>query len=399
MAIVLCAGIAGLGAAGVFWIGGDRSGQTDLRDAAAAQPVRAALGQKTGAQEPEPLPPQPQPDPPAESDDTIQSLIDEQLEVVRQLMEDFPGSTDPIALMGNVLNRQGKTAEALKHWQLCLKRNPRRADAYDGMAAVAARKGDDRRAVELWRKAAAIDPRLDGLHFRMAESLLRLGHTAEAVAALKRDVALTPDAVESHFLLGQAYLRLKQHEKAKQSYLAAIQLKPDYTLAYYGLSRACAGLGQRDKSKQHAEKFRNLKAEDRRDLRGRKSEFDTLDSVRRIVAETHTAAGRVYRGHDFLRTAIKHWRRAAELDPGDTQCRRELAGLYEQLGRNSQALEICRRLVQLEPENARYHANLGVLYARVRRFDEALTSLRRALELEPEDAQYKKLYADVQKRN
>ncbi len=363
------------------------------------------LGPAPGPSEPTPDVPEPIPVPPegasqadqllAALPSTVEELKREEIEVVERLMEDLPGSSDPIALMGMVHNEQGNTARAIDCWQRCLKLNPRRADVYDAMGVVAQRKQAYEEAAAHFRKALEIEPTQFGAHFHLAQVLLGTGKAEEAVAALEEGIRIHPQESESYFLLGRTYLQLREYEKAKKNYLAAIKLRPNHTNAHYGLAGTCAKLGQREESRKYLERFKELKAER---LDGIIAQAKTPDEtlLRPVVARTYTSAGRIYRGHGKPAKAEQLWRIAARLDPTDVASRRELAQLYEASNRNQDALRICEQLCDIDPRRAEYYANTGVLYVRVDRIHAALSALEKAMKLEPENTNYRRMYEQIQ---
>jgi len=328
----------------------------------------------------------------------ISALREEAVQVVDSLRTDFPDSSDPLVLMGNLHDSLGNSAEAMDCWQKCLEMDPRRADAYRGLGSLAMRKGQYEKALELWGKALEIRPEMADVRTLSARALMALGRPREAVAALQREIQISPRASTSYFELGQAYLQLKEFQKAKENYQAAVQIQPGYTNAYYGLARACERLGQKAESAAYMERFTKLKAENRRGERDQRSTYDDLSLVRQSVAQTHTEAGQVYYGHGNVRKAEQLWQRAAWLDPKNTACRMQLVKVYTQAGRDQEALRICEELRQIEPENATTYLNIGVLSARLNRLDAALSAIDRAIELDPKNPQFQQARQLIQER-
>ncbi len=323
--------------------------------------------------------------PPPPSQTTVEDLKKEQLEVATRLVRDFPNNTDAIGLMGMVHNSLGNSNEAVKCWEKCLKLDSNRADAYNSLGIVAQRKGESEKAIALWRKALEANPTSPSIHERLAGALLGLGKIDEAVAVLENEIAVFPKVPSGYFLLGQAYLQLKEYEKAKQHYLRAIEIEPDAAVTYYGLGVACARLGQKDQAENYREKFKKLKAEFWKhdaDQRGRPTVSD-VDSMHKVVAKTFSDAAGICRGQGYVWRAEKLWRRAATLDEEDTACRKALASLYQQSGRNREALRMCEQLSQIDPENASYWMSVGVLDVQIEEFDDAEKAFTKVVELAP----------------
>jgi tetratricopeptide (TPR) repeat protein len=328
----------------------------------------------------------------------IAALQEEALQAASHLREDYPDSSDPLVLMGNLYSSVGNSAEATKCWQHALEMDPERADAYRGLGSLAMRKGEYQKALDLWHKALKIEPEMTGIGTLSARALMALGRPKEAIAALQQDIRISPRASTSYFELGQAYRQLKEYEKAKEAYLAATSIQPDYTNAYYGLAVTCERLGEKHEVALYMEKFRELKAENRRTERDSRSRYDDVASARQSVAETHTDAGQVYYGHGNLREAEQHWRRAAQLDPQNTTCRMQLVRVYMQGNKDREALQICEELRRIDPTDAVTHLNIGVLCARLNRFDAALAAMDRAIALDPGNAEYQRARQQIEER-
>jgi tetratricopeptide (TPR) repeat protein len=341
------------------------------------------------------LPP-PLVDPAFSLDPEIKALQEEALQVVDALRDEFPGSSDPLVLLGNLHNTLGNSDAAAACWQRCLETDPKRADAYRGLGLVAMRKGQYEKALGLWRKALQIKPEMSGVRTLSARALMALGRPEEAVAPLKKDIEISPDAGTSYFELGQAYRQLKEYEKAKESYQAAVRIRPDYTNAYYGLALACQRLGRTDEFGTYMEEFQRLKAHNRQTDRDLRSAYDDVTSARQSVAQTHTEAGQVYFGHGNLQSAQQHWQRAARLDPKNTVCRMQLVAVYVEGQKDREALQVCEELSRIDPDDAVTYINIGVLNARLKRFDAALSAVDRAIQLDPDNPEYRQARKRIQ---
>lgn len=386
-------------------------------DGSLAEPSAVPPQPATPPPEPSPLPPEPSalpPErsvlppassaPPAEPAATLQfteeSLHKEALQAVSRLIEDFPNSPDPLGLMGNLHVALGNTAEAVKCWERCVELDPNRVDSYRCMCLIALRKGEFQKAAALSRKALAIDAATPRVHNLLAQALIGLGQPEEAIAALEEDIKITPKASLSYFLLGQAHQQLKEYPKAKENYQKAFQIDPHYTEACYALTIVCARLGQKDEATEYREKFKQLKA---RDWRGLSDPRDSLDegkfllSLRRGVAQSLAKVGLFYRQQGHGSKAEELWRRAAILDPRNTECREELASLYVEKGRDEEALRVCKQLRQIAPKNPQYCLNTGILYARMNQMDAALAAVKRAVEIDPRNVEYRRTYERMKK--
>jgi tetratricopeptide (TPR) repeat protein len=314
------------------------------------------------------------------------ALLEEEEAVAHRMATDFPDRPRALCLLGDVYQARGRSVEAAKYWETCLKLDQHFAQAHDRLGTLAMSKAEYEEAARRWRAAIAIDPAMAGVHGGLGRALMYLGKPAEAIPELEQEARITPQAYLNFFVLGQAYWQLNAYDKAKQNYERAAALRPDDWHVYYGLASACEKLEEADKAQQYRETFQKLKAADLHayyvDLRTR----DDLETVRRRVFEVHLGAGRAYHDAGKLPAAEEHWRRAAALAPKDTACRLELAGLYQRAGRDEEALQIYEQLRELDPASADYQLNAGVAAARLRRFETAEAAFRKAVALGPRQA-------------
>ncbi len=332
---------------------------------------------------------------------TEESLEQETMTVLNRLVKDFPESADPLGLMGDIYVELGKTAEAMKCWEKCAELEPRRASSYERMAHTAVERGEFERAVAIANKALEIDPEMPDIHCQLGRALRGLAKPREALAALVKAVRITPESALNHHLLGQAYQQLQQYEKAKQSYMTALKIKPDYTETCYGIASVSALLGEKEEAAKYRKKFKEMKTRDWETLPEKRDyvlQHKLLVKSRRRASKTHTNAGILYFERGRQQAAEKHWLRAAELNPTNTQCREELMTLYQQNGRNEEALQICEQLIQFAPGNPQYHMCAGTLLTRMNRIDDALLAVRQAIEIEPNNVTFRRIYDQIQKR-
>ena len=313
----------------------------------------------------------------------------EAVEAVIRLVKDFPDSVDPLGLMGNLYVSLGQTGKAVKCWERCIELDPTRIDSYRCIAEAALQGGQFAKAEAMARRALRMNPLSPGLNGQLGRALVRLGKPREAVAALQRDVKISPGASLSYLTLGHAYQQLAEYQKAKDSFVTALRIDPAYTEACYGVAVACARLGQKDEAARYRRKFKQMKAEDWKKLPTAEQSAKTTKSMvllRQRVTWTHTQVGIVYYERGRLAEAEKHWLRAAALDPQDTNCRHELASLYQKTRQLDKALEICQQLLRIKPESVNYHIGHSVLLSRLNRIDAALAAVERAIRLDPRNA-------------
>lgn len=109
------------------------------------------------------------------------------------------------------------------------------------------------------------------------------------------------------------------------------------------------------------------------------------DAARRAEAIAAYATGIAIQLTQGIEPAIAYYRRAVELDPGNTDQGLNLAKLYLSRKEPAQASALLERLTAANPRLAEPWFWLGVAYKSQDRHAEGLTALQRAHKLDPED--------------
>jgi tetratricopeptide (TPR) repeat protein len=321
---------------------------------------------------------------PLRTEQEIVALKKEELEVAEKLMSDFPDHDDSIVIMGNLCYRHGNVIEAMEFWNKALKVNPKRAEVYRSMALSSMKKGKFADAVAQFRKALEIQPQLPDVYSNIGHALMMSGRPKEAIEALEKEIQISPNSGFAYFLRGQAYLQQKEYEKAKENYETAIKINPGYTNAYYGLASVCAKLGNRDKAKEYSENFKKLKTEERKDLKGRKIQYDDFVETQKSAAITYINVGRMYRENGKLIKAEELLKQAAGLDPENIVCFLELATLYQASSQPSKALQMYKRISEIQPEYPVSYLVIGILSAHLKQFDDSEEAFKKLITLAPQ---------------
>jgi tetratricopeptide (TPR) repeat protein len=323
---------------------------------------------------------------PPRTEQEFAALKKEELELAEKLMSDFLGNENSLMIMGNVWHRYGNAVEALKFYKRVLKINPKRADVYSVMGQFSLTEGKFEEAIGYWRKALDIQPQLPDMLSNIGHALMMLGRHDQAIEVLEEAIQISPNSSLTYFLLGQTFLLQKEYDKAKANYELAVKINPEYANAYYGLATVCARLGNSDEAKGHSESFKKLKAESRKDLKGRKILYDDYIETQKLAALTYIEAGQMYRDVGKLLKAEELLKQAAALDPENVACLLELASLYQQNGQPLKALQMHKKVSEIEPDNAIYHFRVGIISAKLSLFNDAEEAFRKVIALAPQNA-------------
>jgi tetratricopeptide (TPR) repeat protein len=98
-------------------------------------------------------------------------------------------------------------------------------DSAYGLAACYAVNQDDARSIAQYRTALRRDPKSAVAWSGLATSQLRTGHAADAIASARRALAIEPRMSEAYYVLGRAYQASGDAVRAKDAFARAEQLR------------------------------------------------------------------------------------------------------------------------------------------------------------------------------
>lgn len=260
------------------------------------------------------------------------------------------------------------------------------AHLYEEMAVSAGRPDYATQAVEEYKLALNADPSSSVLQDGLAELYFRIGRIQEAISTAKDQIKRNPSDVQAHQLLGQVYVRSLGDMHGQQSsqvlqlaigeYETISKLKPNDVEPKLLLGQLYA-LNQ-DSAKAEAE----FKAAQNLDAN---SEEVVLN-----MARLYSEEGDANRAAQTI----------ASIPVEDRSARMELAlgASYEQLKKYKDAAAAYRRAAEIEPDNTDAQKALSAALLQDGQLDEALKVLNAIIAADPTDVQTQIRIAEVQRR-
>ena len=138
--------------------------------------------------------------------------------------------------LANALFKQGRSDEAVAHFQAALEIKPDYGDAQNGLGFALLQKGQWADAITHFQRALEAQPDSAATHNNLGMAFLQTGRAREAIPHLERALKTNPDQAETHNNLGYALLQTGQVDPALAHYQRALEIKPDYAAACNNLA-------------------------------------------------------------------------------------------------------------------------------------------------------------------
>jgi tetratricopeptide (TPR) repeat protein len=173
-------------------------------------------------------------------------LRDDAIRYLEDILALVPTASGVHAKLGAILAEQGKTAQAVGHYQAELLLRPGDYAVRTRLAELLEEQGDDSTALEQYRKVLQTRPDLARAHLNLAYLLIRQDRLAEALEHGREALRIDPDLYSSHNVLGLVMMRQGNPEEAARHFTEALRLEPGYAEARNNLQQLQTTLGSQD---------------------------------------------------------------------------------------------------------------------------------------------------------
>ncbi len=147
-----------------------------------------------------------------------------------------PDEPDAVRLLGMVVQRLGKHAQAIESFRRVLATCPDDSDLRIGLGISLFEQGETDEALTHFRRACELDPDSTSAWFNLGEALGRQAQTNEAVAALRRALELDPAHTSARLSLARAQANLGQVDAAVANFREVLRREPANAEGWFGLS-------------------------------------------------------------------------------------------------------------------------------------------------------------------
>ena len=145
----------------------------------------------------------------------------------REILVDYPDSENVHSALAVVLDKQGKTPEAIKELRTAIALNPYRAELHYHLGSTLSSQVNPNGAMEEYRTTIKLNPTHTKAHLMLGMLLVKNGRSAEAIPGIRNFLELRPSNGEAHNVLGMALWRTNQIEEAHIELQRAVEIDPE----------------------------------------------------------------------------------------------------------------------------------------------------------------------------
>ena len=348
-----------------------------------------------------------------------QGRHEEAVRISYRAIEIDPGMERAYYNLGTAHLHQGKPELAIPHYQRALELRPDLFEARNNIGNAFQELGRLREAVHAYEQAIELLPRAQVFH-NMGGALLRLGDLDAAMLQFRRALELDSSMRESYVGLVRAQRQAEQHRGVLGTVQDALRRWPQDEVFWRMAGDAHAALGEehqavrafrRGGADAAAVQIRLAEEALRRRMFDRATEH--YERVLELVGNAGGAQlagvgeqvralnglGEIAYSRDEFAAALRHFRRAAQLDHDAGTAYANIGRTYLKHGGIVEAIAALERAVQLDPEDASSHALLAEGYNAGGKTGSAISAFQEALRLAPERAEYHHNLALIYHRN
>ncbi|MDA1293815.1 MAG: tetratricopeptide repeat protein, partial [Proteobacteria bacterium] len=265
--------------------------------------------------------------------------------------------------MGNALQDQGKSDEAIKAFNKALSLRPDYVEAYYNMGNALQDYGKLDEAIEAFKKALSLKPDYIEAYYNIGNALQDHGKLDEAIASYQKALSLKPDYIEAYYNMGNALKDHRKLDEAIASYQKALALKPDHIEAHNNMGNVLKDQGK---------------------LNEAIASYDKMLALKPDFAEAYHNIGNALQDQGKLDEALEAYQKALSLKPDYPDTYNNMGLTLQDQGKLDEALEAYNKALALKPNFAQAYNNMGIALKGQGKLEEAIKVLNKALSLKPE---------------
>jgi len=308
-----------------------------------------------------------------------------------------PKHAAALNLLGVVLGRLGRNAEAIASFDRALDTAPDSTEAWYGRGMTLVAMNRPQQAIKSFERVIAAKPDFSQVHLLRAKLLMDLGRHDVALEALDKLTAECPGSAEAWFGRSNVLFSIGRYDDALSSAERALALKPDLAEAWQARGNALAELRRHNEALVAYDRALGLYQNFAAAWHGRGNALSALrrhdeallayDKALALapgLAEAWLGRGLVLNALERYHEALIAFERTGSSTANSVDAWLGRGSALYALNRYQEALAAFKKALTLEPGLAQTLADCGKIYTQLGQLDKALRAYDRALALKPD---------------
>jgi tetratricopeptide (TPR) repeat protein len=296
--------------------------------------------------------------------------------------------------LANALNAQGRSSEAIRHYEHALELTPPDPEGVRYNLAIALTStGSLQEAIEQYHEAIRINPDYADAHVNLGAALARLGKTAEARRHYFEALRVDPNFAQANYNLGNLLLAQGEIDAAISRYSKAVHINPLFAESYNGLGLALMRTGKLEEAIlcfRKATSIRPSFRDGQKNLKLAESLFERIDQAVSDMREAlkfnlqtqdlEVKVVELLENKKKLEETLKQFQKTLSLQPGLTEFdQNKIAIVLEVKRKYEQKLDLFRRISEIKPESAEADYHIACIYSRKGQIRQGISWLNQAI--------------------
>ena len=328
---------------------------------------------------------------------------DKTIAACRKALSIAPQTVEAYKILGNALQKQGKTLEAMGYYAQALEIDPSLAEVHANLGSLYAKEQQWSEAISYYQKAIAIKPNFVGAYRNLAKVWQSMGETQSALSCLFQVLSLEPDkaSAQEHLDLGNKLLEYCQYQEGITCYRRAIRLQPDWPPVYQKLADALVTQGEWQEATRYYRKtlqLQKLRTEEKNEdivspLKHDGNKLITQQSSPGQLVKAEKKGALVLQAsisdsksngvNKKIFHAIKRYHKLASLKPDSSNIQVNLGYLYSQIQQWNRAIAHYQQAITLDSKCVKAYINLGKVLAHLGKQEQGIQCWYRAFSISP----------------
>lgn len=314
-----------------------------------------------------------------------------------QLIGQFPGDANAIAMRAFVLHRAGRLNDAIAVLEQAVSNDPNLPVFHSNLCEMYRQAGELDRAVDHGLKATKLAPNYPDAQNNLGIVQFERSEFDAAEAAYKRALTLKPDFAEVHNNLGNLYRVRENSEASLRCYERAIELRPTYVEALANAGKAYMAERKYDVAEKLFRRASDIRPDYMEALTGIASASHAqgngnyaLTLLSRMTTmypnsvEPFILLSQLLQEDHKLNGALAAAEQALALNGADHRTLALMGRVKREMGQTAEAVEWFRKALEVLPDSAELHNQLGVSHMELGEMDEARACFEKAIAIAPD---------------